>query len=383
LQNRSGSFKLNLSGEAAYYSFVPSKLPPDPPLVVDGETSNLLARATGRVALLDGLSARIPDPALFSSMQVRKEALLSSQIEGTQATLDDIFDPAVETNANQNVAEVVNHVRATDYAVQKLKELPLCNRLLRETHRILMEGRRGQEKTPGYFRTTQNWIGGHGSAIKNARYIPPSPDDMTEAINNLELYINEDEISNNINLLAKAALIHYQFETIHPFLDGNGRIGRLLLTLFLIEKKALSAPVLNVSFSLKRNRAEYYDRLMIVRERGDYEQWIRFFLLALIESADDAISAIDKLGALRDKNIGLLAEGGRETKTARALFEYVQANPIIGIKKTADALGVSFNTASEAVNKLRGLGILKQTGGARRNRLFAYEDYLEILRNGT
>ena len=326
------------------------------------------------------MATRIPDVDLFVSMYVRKEALMSSQIEGTQATLEDVLDPLIEDNTNRNVADVVNYIKATEYAIRRLHELPLCNRLLKETHAILMEGVRGQEKNPGEFRCSQNWIGGKGSTLRNAKYIPPSPDDMTEAMSDLEKYINADD---RLDGLIRAALIHYQFETIHPFLDGNGRIGRLLITLFLMEKKVLTTPSLYISYFLKKNRVEYYDRMTEVRSKGNYEQWVKFFLQALAESAKDAIAAIDELTALHDKNVDLVAGMGRASKNAMLVFRYLEANPIIEIGKTAEALGITFGTASNVVERLSSAGILEQTTTGRRNRTFAYKDYLAILRKGT
>ena len=208
---------------------------------------------------------------LFVSMYVRKEALLSSQIEGTQCTLDDILNPLMEENTNRNVSDVVNYIKATEFALNRLHSLPLCNRLIKETHAVLMEGVRGQEKSPGEFRYSQNWIGGQGSTIQNARYIPPNPEDMQTAMSDLEKYMNGDDL---LDPLIQAALIHYQFETTHPFLDGNGRVGRLLITLFLMEKGILSRPALYISYFLKMNRIEYYDRMTQVRKTGDYEQWV-------------------------------------------------------------------------------------------------------------
>ena len=382
MTNRSGYWKMNLSGEAAYKSFMPAVLPPEPPVVLDDDV-NLLIEAHKRLALLEGLSSRIPNVNLFVTIYVRKEALMSSQIEGTQATLDDILDPMIDVNANQNVVDVINYIKTTEFAIQRMKELPLCNRLIREAHAVLMENVRGQERTPGEFRRSQNWIGGYGSTLKNARYIPPTPEDMTEAMFALENYMNRDEDYGNLDILVRTALIHYQFETIHPFLDGNGRIGRLLVTLFLMSRQILSKPVLYISYSLKRNRAEYYDRLMYVREQGNYEQWVRFFLMAIRESADDAIEAIDSLTALHNKNIALLESAGRSYKTILKVFQYIEENPIIEIQKTSAALSVSYNTVAGAVTRLCELDILKQTENARRRRVFSYESYLEILRSGT
>ena len=233
-----------------------------------------LTSATKALATLDTLSSYIPNMNLFVSMYVRKEALLSSQIEGTQATLEDVLDPLIEKNANQNVADVVNYIKAAEFALERMNTLPLCNRLIKETHAVLMSGVRGQEKNPGEFRTSQNWIGAAGSSLKNARYIPPNPEDMTDAMSDLEKYINSDD---SLDVLIQAALLHYQFETIHPFLDGNGRVGRLLITLFLMEQGALNSPALYISYYLKKNRIEYYDRMSEVRNKDNYENIIEDF----------------------------------------------------------------------------------------------------------
>lgn len=380
MNDHAGCWKTNLSGEMAYQSFVPSPLPPTPPIEISEDILEQLIKANSQLAILESVATRIPDVDLFVSMYVRKEALMSSQIEGTQATLEDVLDPLIEDNTNRNVADVVNYIKATEYAIRRLHELPLCNRLLKETHAILMEGVRGQEKNPGEFRCSQNWIGGKGSTLRNAKYIPPSPDDMTEAMSDLEKYINADD---RLDGLIRAALIHYQFETIHPFLDGNGRIGRLLITLFLMEKKILTTPALYISYFLKKNRVEYYDRMTEVRSKGNYEQWVKFFLQAIAESANDAIAAIDELTALHDKNVDLVAGMGRASKNAMLVFRYLEANPIIEIGKTAEALGITFGTASNVVERLSSAGILEQTTTGRRNRTFAYKDYLAILRKGT
>ncbi len=375
---RSGEYISNLSGEAMYKSFRPAPLPP---LVdMDNEMVSLLTSATKALATLDTLSSYIPNMNLFVSMYVRKEALLSSQIEGTQATLEDVLDPLIEKNANQHVADVVNYIKATEFALERMNTLPLCNRLIKETHEVLMSGVRGQEKNPGEFRTSQNWIGAAGSSLKNARYIPPNPEDMINAMSDLEKYINSD---GSLDLLIQAALLHYQFETIHPFLDGNGRVGRLLITLFLMEKKALNSPALYISYYLKKNRIEYYDRMSEVRNKDNYEQWIKFFLNAIKESADESVETIKRLSELHDANIKKIDAMGRAAKNARAVFDYLEQNPIIDIGKTAEELNLAFSTVSLAVNRLIDTGILIQTNNANRNRVFAYEDYLAILRKDT
>jgi len=377
---RAGEYKTNLSGEAAYQSFTPSPLPPNPSIELDSEMVGLLVKANKQITLLEGLATRIPNVNLFVSMYVRKEALMSSQIEGTQATLEDVLDPMLDENANRDVSDVINYIRATDFAIARLKELPLCNRLIKETHAVLMQGVRGQEKNPGEFRASQNWIGGAGSTLKTARYIPPALQDMVEGMSDLEKYMNADD---DLDVLIRAALIHYQFESIHPFLDGNGRVGRLLITLFLMQKEVLTTPALYISYYLKQNRIEYYDRMTEVRNKDNYEQWVKFFLQAFYESAKDATETIDKLTALHEKNSAVINDLGRASISANQVFAYLEANPIIEIRKTAEALGMAFNTVSSAVGRLVDAGILVQSNETSRNRTFAYAEYLEILRGGT
>ena len=381
MNNRAGVFVSNLTGEMAYPSFRPAPLPPNPPIALSGELVAKLVDANKKLAALDGLSARIPNMDLFVSMYVRKEALLSSQIEGTQCTLDDILNPLMEENTNRNVSDVVNYIQATEFALNRLHSLPLCNRLIKETHAVLMEGVRGQEKSPGEFRYSQNWIGGQGSTIRNARYIPPNPEDMQTAMSDLEKYMNGDD---SLDPLIQAALIHYQFETTHPFLDGNGRVGRLLITLFLMEKGILSHPALYISYFLKMNRIEYYDRMTQVRKTGDYEQWVMFFLQALSDSAGDAIQTIDALTALHNQSVAKLgAFSKRQQTNLLKLFAYIETNPIIDIQKTAAALGLSYNTVSKMVTILVDEGILRQTDKAGKAKIYSYADYLDILRKDT
>lgn len=379
--SRAGTFVNNLSGEMAYKSFRPTSLPPNPPIAVSSELLTKLIDANKKIAILEGLSSRIPNIGLFVSMYVRKEALLSSQIEGTQCTLEDILNPLIDDNTNRDISDVVNYIHATEFALKRLKTLPLCNRLIKETHAVLLESVRGQEKNPGEFRYSQNWIGGQGSTIKNARYIPPNPDDMLIAMSDLEKYINSND---SIDTLIQAALIHYQFETIHPFLDGNGRVGRLLITLFLMEKGILSTPALYISYYLKMNRIEYYDRMTQVRRTGDYEQWIIFFLQAFADSAEDAIHTIDLLTALHDKNTALLDTlTKRQRNSVLKVFTYLESNPIIDIQKTATALEISYNTVAKAISILVDYGILQQTDKSGKTKIYSYTEYINILRKDT
>ena len=381
MTNRAGTLVGNLSGEMAYESFRPAPLPPNPPIEVSGELLTKLIDANKKIATLEGLSSRIPNMGLFVSMYVRKEALLSSQIEGTQCTLEDFLNPLIEENTNRDVSDVVNYIRATEFALERLKTLPLCNRLIKETHAVLLESVRGQEKNPGEFRYSQNWIGGQGSTLKNARYIPPNPEDMLTAMSDLEKYINSDD---TLDPLIQAALIHYQFETTHPFLDGNGRVGRLLITLFLMEKDILSTPALYISYYLKMNRIEYYDRMTQVRRTGDYEQWISFFLQAFADSAEDAIHTIDRLTALHDKSTKLFDSLTKRQRTSvLKVFSYLESNPIIDIQKTATTLEMSYNTVSKVVSILIEDGILKQTDKSGKAKIYSYTEYLDILRKDT
>ena len=380
MDNRAGIERTNLSGDIIYKSFLPASLPPNPPLELDSESLKLLVAANRQLALLDAVSSRIPNINLFVSMYVRKEALMSSQIEGTQATLEDILDPILDENTNRDVADVINYIKAMEFALKRLQELPISNRLIKEIHAVLMAGVRGKEKRPGEFRNSQNWIGGFGSTLKNATYIPPNVEDMARTMSDLEKYINSDD---DLDILIRSGLIHYQFEAIHPFLDGNGRIGRLLIILFLIEKGLLKTPVLYISYFLKKNRIEYYDRLSEVRNKGNYEQWIKFFLQAIMESAEDAIITIDRLVALHNKNVEIIGSMGRASKNTLRLLDYIEANPIIEISKTAEALDLAFNTTSDAIKRLEKAGILVQSAGQKRDRVFSYTEYLNLLKEGT
>lgn len=379
MENRAGKTVKNFSGESAYYSFYPQPLPPVPAIEIDQEMLSLITDAHEKVAVLNSVSDRIPNKDLFISMYVRKEAILSSQIEGTQCTLDDVLDPEADENTNADVSDVVNYVRAINFSTQRLHKLPLCNRLIRETHAVLMKSVRGCDKTPGEFRVSQNWIGGAGSTLKNARYIPPNPADMKECISDFEKFMNAED---GMDLLVKAALLHYQFETIHPFLDGNGRVGRLLITLFLMQNHVLSSPILYLSYYLKSNRIEYYDRMAEVRRTGNYEQWIKFFLRGVAETAFDATETIDLLTALRRKNEKILAETQRNSGKSLEFLRYLEQNPIIETKKTAAALNYSYNTVASYISLFCENGILKQTSKSGKSRIYSYEDYLEILRKG-
>lgn len=377
---RSGKYVNVLYGEMAYKAFEPAILPPNPPINVNEELSLLMGKAQRVIGKLDGITEQIPDIDLFVAMYVRKEALLSSQIEGTQATLDDILDPDIENNTNLEVADVLNYIKAMQFAVSKLDELPLCNRLLKETHVVLMEGVRGQEKNPGEFRRSQNWIGPQGGSLKNAVFVPPTRENMENSMFELEKFMN---VQDEMDPLLKIALIHYQFETIHPFLDGNGRIGRMLITLWMIQYSLLQYPVFYISYYFKRNRVEYYDRLMEVRLKGHFEEWLWFFLKAIIATAEDASENINIIHKLKGENVAKIKALPGRKDTVVNLFNYIERNPIIDIAKTSKELGLQYNTVAKAVEKLVALDILEQVNSFKRNRRFAYTQYLNVLRKDT
>lgn len=383
INNRAGQLIKQLSGDRTYYSFSPTKLCTNFEIVFDDEIDDLRIKAHKSLAILDDRSRRIPNIDLFMSMYVQKEALLSSQIEGTQATLENMFDPNVDKNINIDVEEVINYVKATKYSLNRLEELSICNRLLLETHKVLLSGLRGKEKSPGKFRRSQNWIGGYGSNLKTASYIPPDVETMKECLYDLEKFINEES---NMDELIKTALIHYQFETIHPFLDGNGRIGRLLIILYLLNKNIIRTPTLYISYYLKLNRIEYYDRMSEIRRSGNYEQWIKFFLKAIIISCESALETSDKLIKLNETNkikIDDLSLNKGSKDNLNKLLSYIEAHPIIEIKNTSLDLDLSYNTVNSMINKFIELGILVQNNDSQRNKTFIYKEYVDILKDGT
>lgn len=381
MKNRAGSYRINLKGESAYSSFLPAPLPPDPPIMLSEELAYKLSKARAGLAVLEANSSKIPNLELYISMEVVKEALLSSRIEGTQATLEDVLDPEVEANANLDAGEVIGYVRALKLGVERMKQIPISGRLLKEVHAEFMKGVRGQDKSPGEFRKSQNWIGPAGGSMKNARFVPPSPMDMEEAFSDLEKFINRED--RPMDPLIEGALIHYQFETIHPFLDGNGRVGRLLMVLHLLERGLLSSPCLYASYSFKKNREEYYSRLGKVRENGDYEQWVIFFLDCMASSAEAANLEIEKLSSLHRNSLSKIEQTKRARFGGRKLLHYLEAHPIISIGKTAEELGLSYNAVSSMVAYFIKMGILKQNKPGKRNRLFSYWEYMDILKEGT
>ena len=366
----------NISQPTGYRAFIPAPLPPVPPIAIDGELLRLLSDADRAFARLDAISTLLPNPDLFVAMYVRQEAVLSSQIEGTQSTLEDVL--AYEANATHNkapkdVEEVVNYVRAMNHGLRRLPTLPLSLRLLREIHKELMHNVRGGERTPGEFRTSQNWIGSPGSTLTNAAFIPPPPHQLMQCLGDFEKFIHEHKA--DTPLLIQCGLAHAQFETIHPFLDGNGRVGRLLIALMLCEANALSQPLLYLSHYLKANRAEYYDRLTAIRQRGDWEGWLRFFLRGVAEVSAQATTTARCIVALREAQRAKYASNANALKLIDSLFE----KPIVNVKHCSEVLGVSYVTANSLVAKLEKAGLLQETTSWGRNRVYRFQAYLALF----
>jgi len=370
-----------ISQAEGYKAFIPSPLPPNPPIDIDSEIIEMLSKADTAIGRLSGILEALPNPDLFVAMYVRKEAVLSSQIEGTEASLEDVLEYESESRPKtlpNDVAEVVNYVKAINYGLSRMKELPLSLRLIKEMHAELMRGVRGQEKTPGEFRKTQNWVGPKGCVLTNARFVPPPPHDMIRAMGDLEKYMHSKF---GYPLLIECGLIHAQFETIHPFLDGNGRIGRLLITFFLCHKEILRKPLLYLSHYFKANRMEYYDRLMGVREDAGFEPWIKFFLRGVKEVAEEACRTSYKIIELKDSDRKKIAEVYKESSKAAVFHEKMFTRPIISIKDIAGLMDTTFPTANDLCDKLIKLGVLKEITGKERNKLFAYKRYLDILKS--
>jgi len=381
MKGRAGLYVNNING---YSSFIPSKLPPNPPLVIDSEILELLSLADRKLGRLDGISELLPNPELFIAMYVKKEALLSSQIEGTQASLVDVLDidnTDKQESTISNVGDVVNYVAAMNHGLERLNDFPLSLRLIREIHEILLRGTRGSNLSPGEFRKSQNWIGPQGCTLANATFIPPTVPEMLQAMGDLELFMHDEE--SQIPALIKIAYIHAQFETIHPFLDGNGRIGRLMITFWLCQQRILSQPLLYLSYFFKLNRTEYYDRLMDIRFKGAWENWVKFFLKGVSDVSDEAIDTARKILILKDKYIELLSKIESASNNL-PLFNKLFTFPIITRIHVVEHLNVTSPTAGTIIENFCSLGILKDiTPDRKRNKKYAFSEYLAIFEKGT
>ena len=379
-ENGQGTLRNNLSGKLAYYSFFPTPLQSLRQLNLTEETYRTLSACSRMLGELEGMLYFVPNADMYLTMYVRKEALLSSQIEGTQCTFDDLLSPSQTQLHHKDVADVVNYVRAVDRGVELLKKMPLCTRLLRQVHAVLLDGVRGTEKNPGELRSSQNWIGPSGCTIATASFVPPNIEDLSNTLQDLERFINEPQVE--MDPIVRAALVHYQFETARPFLDGNGRLGRLLITLMLINDGVLHSCLFYPSFQFKKNRSEYYRQLTSVRERGTYEEWIEFFCNSLLESAKDSVGSLKNLVDLHNRSTATITENlGRTAANGQRLLGILEEHPIVDTAFIAAQLDTGRSTASSLVKSFEELGILRPLDESRqRYRQYGYEEYLSILR---
>lgn len=377
MKRTTGNYVRQIEG---YSAFIPRPLPPEPSVAIDDEMQMLLSRADRALGRLDGSVQALPDPNLFVYMYVRKEAVLSSQIEGTQASINDVlkveaqvFDP----ERPDDIGEVLNYVAALNHGLDRLSELPVSGRLIREIHDRLMQDVRGQHATPGEFRTSQNWIGPAGAALADATFVPPPPHALPELISNLEAFLHDD---GPMPLLIRIGLAHVQFETLHPFLDGNGRVGRLLITFLLCERDVLVKPVLYLSHFLKRNRQRYYELLQATRDFGHLEAWLKFFLSGVGEVANEATETARRIVDMRESHrMRIVTELGRGAANGLGLLESLYQRPIFSVADAAELLGISPAAANTMTDRFVEMGLVREITGNRRNRRFRYDPYIEIF----
>lgn len=378
----SGRYLEIVAGGETVRAFVPDPLPPVPPLELTGARQTALEQATMALGRLDGLSLLLPDPKLLLYAYVRREAVLSSQIEGTQSSLSDLLLYEINEAPGAPVDDVVetsNYVAAMEHAMARMQGgFPFSNRLLRESHALLMASGRGSERAPGEFRRSQNWIGGRRPS--KAHFVPPPPQEVQNCMADLERFIHNQK--QELPVLIKAALVHVQFETIHPFLDGNGRLGRLLIALLLHEGGILSQPLLYLSLYFKENRATYYELLSRVRSEGDWEAWVDFFLEGVRETASGAVRTAQQIVELFERDTARIHQLGRSSANALRIHEVLRQKPVCTVAHMVKVLSVTFPTASKAMSSLVELGIARELTGRRRDRIFAYDAYLGTLSEG-
>lgn len=374
---RAGTYRRQPQG---YRAFLPAPLPPDPPVRLDGPLQALLSHADLALGRLAGSIGTLPNPDLFVPMYVRKEAVLSSQIEGTQSSLQDLLAAEARVFAPQqphDVAEVLNYVAAMNHGLARLATLPVSIWLIREIHAKLLDGVRGSHLTPGALRTSQNWIGPAGCSLNEATFVPPPPAELQDALGALERFLHTED---TLPLLVRIGLAHAQFETIHPFLDGNGRVGRLLITFLLCEKHVLDKPALYLSHYFKRHRQAYYEHLQAIRDQGAFEGWLEFFLTGVLEVSLEAAATARRILALREQHRGLIADqlGGMAGNGHRTL-EYLFAHPIVSVNEVRALIGTTYPAANELVGRLAKTGILTEVTGHARNRRFRYDPYIRLF----
>jgi len=374
---RAGRYVRQLTG---YRAFLPAPLPPNPPIRLGGELYSLLSKADRALGRLDGSIQTLPNPDLFVFMYVRKEAVLSSQIEGTQSSLNDLLAAEasiLSPTQPKDVVEVVNYVRAMNYGLARLAELPLSIRLIKEIHAELLRGVRGSHLTPGELRRSQNWIGPGGCTLAEASFVPPPPDEVPTALGNLETFLHA---SSDLPALVQIGLAHAQFETIHPFLDGNGRIGRLLISFLLCQRGILLKPVLYLSHYFKRQRAAYYEHLQAIRDTGDWEGWLAFFLMGVAEVSAEATETSRRILALREQHRTLVtAHLGRAAGNGHRVLEHLFEKPILSVADVRKLTGTTYPAANNLVSRLAERGIIEEITGHKRNRLFRYEPYIALF----
>jgi len=384
METPSGNYILTSSVGEEVRAFVPDSLPPTPDLELTSEDHDLIEQANRALGRLDGVTTLLPDTQLFLYLYVRKEAVLSSQIEGTQSSLSDLLlyeSDEVPGVPMDDVVEVSNYVAALNHGLSRLDEgFPLSLRLLREIHGILLREGRGSEKEPGEFRRSQNWIG--GTRPGNATYVPPPPNKVMQCMGALEKFLHDDPV--RMPTLLKAGLAHVQFETIHPFLDGNGRVGRLLITLLLCEEGALTKPILYLSLYFKTHRQQYYELLQQVRDDGAWNEWLRFFFRGVRETSNQAVEAARSILELFDEDRRTIRDNlGRAAGSALRVHEHSQENPVVTTRRAAEEMSLSRPTITSALDNLQDLGIVREMTGKERYRVYAYDDYLDILDEGT
>lgn len=363
-----------------YRAFIPAPLPPDPPFRFTKELQVLLSQADSALGRLDGSIQTLPNPDLFVYMYVRKEAVLSSQIEGTQSSLQDVLAAEAKIftpNQPNDVKEVVNYVRAMNHGLKRLSELPVSVRLIREIHAELLEGTRGSHLTPGELRTSQNWIGPTGCTLNEATFVPPPPHEVPKKLADLEKFLHTDT---ELPLLIKIGLAHGQFETIHPFLNGNGRVGRLLITFLLCERQVLLKPVLYLSWFFKRYRHQYYEELQSVRKTGTWEQWIGFFLRGIVDVSRQATDTARRILTMREEHRHAITENfGRAAGNGHRVLEYLYERPIVSVSNVQDLIGTTYAAANNLVARMVNHGILQEYTKQARNRRFMYQSYINLF----
>lgn len=376
-QDRAGRYRQQATG---YRAFIPAPLPPKPPVNLGDPLRGLLSDADYALGRLDGAVLTLPNPDLFVFMYVRKEAVLSSQIEGTQSSLQNLLAAEARLNdpdAPADVGEVIYYVRAMNHGLEQLRTLPVSVRLIREIHGVLMRGARGGGLSPGELRTSQNWIGPQGATLREATFVPPPPHIVPEVLGNLETFLHQED---DIPVLVKVGLAHAQFETIHPFLDGNGRMGRLLITFLLTERGKLARPVLYLSHYFRQRRAEYYDRLQAVRSAGDWEGWLAFFLSGVVEVSREATETAAAILRMREEYRNRIIEQlGRAAANGQRIMNRLFDHPIITVAMVRSWLGITPAGANNLVRRLVDVGMLREITGYARNRRFRFDPYLRLF----